>query len=341
MCHLPLLKIMRVLLLGASGLLGHNVLRRLLDEGHAVRVLVRRPDAVQLRGGTWETVTGSLTDFATLLGVAADCDAIVNCAGVTDMSLLHREDYRAVNTMLCAKLLEVMKRLGIRTLVHASTVNTIGYGTADRPADEREPMRAPFTESYYAESKREGEWLLTEWARRNPEWHVVVVNPGYMIGPMDVKPSSGRLLLAGYRRPLMFAPRGGKAFVDVRDVAAAMTAALTRGVNGERYIAVNSRECHTIKELYECQARVMGYRQRVVELPDGLLAVAGRVGDVLRRCGVRTELSTRNVRQLMVREYYDNSHAVSDLSMPQTPLEQSIRDFYEWREESGKRKVEK
>lgn len=325
---------MRVLLLGASGLLGHNVLRRLLDEGHEVRVLVRRPDAVKLREGTWETVTGSLTDFATLLGVAADCDAIVNCAGVTDMSLLRREDYTAVNTTLCASLLEVMKRLGIRTLVHASTVNTIGHGSAAHPATEQEPMSAPFTESYYAESKRDGEQLLTEWARLNPEWHIVVVNPGYMIGPMDVKPSSGRLLLLGYRKRVMFAPRGGKAFVDVRDVAAAMTSALTRGVNGERYIAVNSRECHTIKELYELQARVMGYRQRVLELPDGLLAVAGRVGDMLRALGVRSEVSTRNVRQLMVREYYDSSHAISDLAMPQTPLEQSIRDFYRWREES-------
>lgn len=328
------IRCMRVLLLGASGLLGHNVLRRLLDEGHEVRVLVRRPDAVKLREGTWETVTGSLTDFATLLGVAADCDAIVNCAGVTDMSLLRREDYTAVNTTLCASLLEAMKRLGIRTLVHASTVNTIGHGSAGHPATGQEPMRPPFTESYYAESKRDGERLLTEWARLNPEWHIVVVNPGYMIGPMDVKPSSGRLLLLGYRKRVMFAPRGGKAFVDVRDVAAAMTSALTRGVNGERYIAVNSRECHTIKELYELQARVLGYRQRVVELPDGLLAVAGRVGDMLRALGVRSEVSTRNVRQLMVREYYDSSHAISDLAMPQTPLEQSIRDFYRWREES-------
>ncbi len=327
---------MRVLLLGASGLLGHNVLRRLLDEGHEVRVLVRRPDAVKLREGTWETVTGSLIDFATLLGVAADCDAIVNCAGVTDMSLLRREDYTAVNTTLCASLLEAMKRLGIRTLVHASTVNTIGHGSAAHPATGQEPMSAPFTESYYAESKRDGEQLLTEWARLNPEWHIVVVNPGYMIGPMDVKPSSGRLLLLGYRKRVMFAPRGGKAFVDVRDVAAAMTSALTRGVNGERYIAVNSRECHTIKELYELQARVMGYRQRVLELPDGLLAVAGRVGDMLRALGVRSEVSTRNVRQLMVREYYDSSHAISDLAMTQTPLEQSIRDFYQWRVEEGK-----
>ncbi len=323
---------MRVLLLGASGLLGHNVLRRLLDEGHEVRVLVRRPDAVKLHG-EWETVTGALTDFATLLGVAEDRDAIVNCAGVTDMSL-RRGDYTAVNTTLCASLLEVMKRLGIRTLVHASTVNTIGHSSAAHPATGQEPMSAPFTESYYAESKRDGEQLLTEWARLNPEWHIVVVNPGYMIGPMDVKPSSGRLLLLGYRKRVMFGPRGGKAFVDVRDVAAAMTSALTRGVNGERYIAVNGRECHTIKELYELQARVMGYRQRVVELPDGLLAVAGRVGDMLRALGVRSEVSTRNVRQLMVREYYDSSHAISDLAMPQTPLEQSIRDFYRWREES-------
>jgi len=227
-----------------------------------------------------------------------------------------------------------MEHHGIRHLVHASTVNTIGYGSADRPADEQAPVEAPFDRSLYAESKRRGEEILRAAAVSHPDWHVVVVNPGFMLGPMDVKPSSGRLLLTGYRKPLMAAPRGGKSFVDVRDVAAAMVNALTRGRNGERYIAVSSHGHLTIKELYRLQAEVMGYRQRVVTLPDGLVRVAGRVGDLMRWMGVRTELSTCNVRQLMVREYYDNRRAVEELAMPETELGESIRAFHRWRNEN-------
>ena len=166
----------------------------------------------------------------------------------------------------------------------------------------------------------------------------VVINPGYMLGPMDVKPSSGRMLLMGYRKSLVFAPTGGKAFVDVRDVAVAVVNALMLGENGRRYIAVNRRGCHTIKELYQMQAQVMGYRQRVVTVPDWLMYMAGFVGDILRGLGVRTELSSCNVRQLMVREYYDSSLAVKELQMPETDIALSIRDFHGWRLEKEKYK---
>lgn len=322
---------MKVLLLGASGLLGHNVLQRLVVSGHKVVVVVRRPDAIKLEGVDYEVIVGRIDEHATVVAAAEGCDAIVNCAGVTDMSLLHRDDYQAINCTLCSTIIDAMNRHGIKRLVHASTVNTIGYGTAVHPADEKEPPKSPFADSYYADSKLAGETLLLNAARSHSDWHVIVVNPGYMLGPMDVKPSSGRLLLAAYGRRVMVAPGGGKSFVDVRNVAEAMVNALQMGRNGERYIAVSSRGCLAIKELYRLQADIMDYRQLVLTVPDFLLLAAGAVGDLLRRMGIRTELSTLNVRQLMVREYYTNTHAIRELNMPETPLEQSIRDFYGWR----------
>ncbi len=322
---------MKVLLLGASGLLGHNVLQRLVACGHNVVAVMRHPDAIQVEGIDYKCVVGRIDHAATVIAAAEGCDAIVNCAGVTDMSLLHREDYQTINCDLCSTIVDAMKCHGIKNLVHASTVNTIGYGSEGHPADENEPARSPFADSYYADSKREGESILLDAALNNTDWHVIIVNPGYMIGPMDVKPSSGRLLLAAYKNRLMLAPSGGKAFVDVRDVAVAMVNALERGHNGYRYIAVNSHGCFTVKELYEMQAEVMGYRQKVMVVPDGFLLAAGAIGDIMRRIGIRTELSTVNVRQLMAHEYYDNSHAISDLGLPETPIAQAIRDFHAWR----------
>lgn len=327
---------MKVLLLGATGLLGHNVLLRLLDEGHRVVALVRNRGSLHLGRADYEVVESrTIVDAQVLKSAAAGCDAVVNCAGVTDMSLLHREDYTAVNSTLCTLLIEVMAELGIRRLVHVSTVNTIGYGTADSPANESAPMQPPFEGSYYADSKLEGETAVMEGRKRYPELEAVVVNPGYMLGPYDVKPSSGRMLLAAYRRPWMVAPRGGKAFVHVADVAQAVVNALRRGEPGNRYIAVNSRACMSIKELYELQAQVCGYRQRVLTVPDGWLLAAGKVGDVLRKMGVKTELSSHNVRQLMVREYYDNRRAMEQLGMPETPIAKAIEEFHQWRGTSG------
>lgn len=323
---------MKILLLGATGLLGHNVLRRLMDEGHQVVMLVRNRRLLTMQSADSKVIEcSSIVDYDTLLRAAEGCEAVVNCAGVTDMCLLSLDDYLGVNRDLPRLLVDVMKSHGIRRLVHVSTVNTIGFGTPDRPADESAPMQNPFSESYYAESKSLGERELAEGKGRYPALEAVVVNPGFMLGPYDVKPSSGRMLLAAYRKPVMFAPGGGKAFVHVDDVAGAVVRALTHGVPGQRYIAVNSHACLSIKELYEMQARVCGYRQRVLTVPSWLLLAAGKVGDVLRRMGVRTQVSTVNIRQLLVREYYDNSLARRDLGLEETPLEDAVRDFYEWK----------
>lgn len=312
-------------------MLGHNVLRCLMEEGHRTVALVRRADAIHF-DGDYEVRLGSLLDYPTLLAAAKGCDAVVNCAGVTDMSLRDYEDYLPVNRDLCSMLSRLLDETGIDILVHTSTVNTIGGGTPERAADESVPMCKPFTSSWYALSKQEGERLVLA-ASRGESRHVVVVNPGYMLGPWDVKPSSGRMLLAGYRRRVMAAPSGGKSFVHVGDVAQAVVNAMTMGRNGARYIAVNNSGNMTIKELYRLQADVMGYRQRLVTLPDWLLYAAGAVGDLLRLCGLRTDVSTCNLKQLMVREYYTAARAVDELQMPQTPIADAIKQFHHWQTE--------
>lgn len=322
---------MKVLLLGSTGLLGHNVLQRLLAEGHRVVVLVRRRRSLRIPVTGFEVLESPSFDNDALLSAAEGCEAVVNCAGVTDMSLLHLEDYLGVNRDLCVRVIVAMKHHGIRRLVHVSTVNTIGHGTESHPADESQPMRPPFADSFYARSKRLGEEAVQEGMRDYPGMEAVIINPGYMLGAYDVKPSSGRMLLAAYRKPLMFAPRGGKAFVHVADVAQAAVNALERGVPGNRYIVVNSQACMSIKELYRLQAAVCGYRQRVVTAPDWLLLAAGRVGDLLRLMGVKTQVSTCNIRQLLVCEYYDNHHGLCDLGFSETPIADAIRDFHSWK----------
>ena len=320
---------MNILLLGATGLLGHNVLHSLLARGHSVVALVRD-------GGTLPSdpmlnvLRGSILDVAALRNAASGCDAIINCAGTTDMSLLHYDDYLPVNKVLVEYILQVMDEVKINTLVHVSSANTIGYGTPQSPGVESNDICAPFSASYYAQSKVEGEKILLWDAQQHPNRHIVILNPGFMVGPYDFKPSSGKLLMAAYKRPLMAAPRGGKSFVSVKDVAEAAVNALTMGCNGERYLLVG--EDMTLRDFYALQAEVCGYSQRFITLPDFLVSLAGRVGDLLQWMGVRTQLSTRNVRQLMVNEYYSSDKARRDLAFVATPIRKAISDFFEWSE---------
>ena len=149
-----------------------------------------------------------------------------------------------------------------------------------------------------------------------------------MIGSHDVKPSSGKLMLMGYRKRWMFTPKGGKNFVAVTDVATAVCNALTMGQNGERYLASGVNLSFT--EFYKIQSRVGEYEQNIIEIPDALLEMAGKAGDFIRLFGVKTEISSMNLNQLTIREYYTNKKAVQELKMPQKPIEPAIEEALEW-----------
>jgi len=315
-----------ILLLGASGLLGHNVLRLLLERGEAVRVLLR-PDSDPLFPAT-EVRRGSLLDPATLLEAAEGCGAVINCAGTTDMRLRGVEDFYPVNRDLPRLLCRVLEQTGIRTLVHTSTANTVVAGTRERPSDESAPFGAPYDRSPYARSKKAGEEVLLAWAAAHPDRRMTVVCPGFMIGPYDTKPSSAALMLAAWRKPLMAGPRGAKNFLHVRDAATAIANALQRGETG-RYLLTG--ETLSLREFYALQARTCGYRQRFIPLPAPLVRLAGHAGDALQGLGIRTMLCTHNTDQLLIEEWYDSGKADRGLGLPHTPVADAIRDYFAWR----------
>lgn len=324
-----------ILLTGASGLLGHNVLITLLQRGEQVIAPLRAASRLHLPASLADSPNLHIIPMEGIqfpLPESAihhsNISAIINCAGVTDMSLPTVNDYMPANKDLVEHLVLLMRNHNIPTMVHVSTANTIGYGSADNPATEAAPFQEPFTASYYARSKHNAEQMLERVAHDGSGRCIVVVNPGFMIGAYDIKPSSGKLLLAGYKRRWMAVPKGGKSFVHVRNAAEAVVNAITMGVNGERYLLTG--ESMTLKEFYELQAEVCGYKQRVLELPDILFLAAGKVGDLLQWMKIRTQLCTRNVRQLLVRTYYDNGKARRQLAMPQTPIADAIKEFFEW-----------
>lgn len=320
---------MTILLIGATGLLGHNVLLSLLSKGHDVVAIVRKRNHFRLPEQAVASERLTIIESPNLRCQIPSFDAIVNCAGTTDMSLLKIEDYLPGNVDLCRDLLQLMESRRKQVFVHVSTANTIGYGTVEKPGTEKDEARSPFADSFYCRSKRLGEQLLIDYAACHPDAHIVILNPGFMVGSYDVKPSSGKLLLAGYRHRLMAAPAGGKSFVHVADVADAVVNALTMGRNGERYLL--TAEDMSIAAFYRLQAEVCGYRQAIVVLPRWITDVAGRVGDLLRALGIRTQLSLCNVRQLQATEYYSYQKAASELDFTPKAINQAIMDFFNWR----------
>lgn len=323
---------MRILLTGATGLLGNNVLERLLLYGHEVIAPVRDAKKIDVDlspyKGLYHIEQGDITNIDDLRRVSCGCDAIVNCAGTTDMTLRNIEGYYPVNRDLCRDLLQISREYRIPVLVHVSTADTIGYGSKEVLSDENDALMFPFTCSYYALSKKEGEDILMEAANHSGNefpHRVVILNPGYIIGKHDVKPTSGRMLLMAWRRKVMFAPDGGKCFVGAETVAESVVAALQKGQNGERYLITG--ESLSFRELFLLQSSVGGYRQRVMMLPRWVCRFAGKAGDLVSSMGITVEFTSRNISQLLIEEHYSNRKMREELDVQPQPIKTAVREF--------------
>ena len=159
-------------------------------------------------------------------------------------------------------------------MIHVSTVDTIGLGKRGEPANEDTPadprMRCP-----YIVTKRAAEQVVLEAVDRGLD--AVIVNPTYMLGPWDWKPSSGRMLLHIARGRQLLAPRGGNDFSDVRDVAAGIHAAAERGRCGRRYIL--GGESLSYLAAWKLFAKVAGVRGPICRAGPLQIICAGYLGD--------------------------------------------------------------
>ena len=323
---------MKVLVTGANGLLGHQVVMELLKRSYNVSIIVRESKNIFFDQSVVEIHHGNFSNPEILRKAAKGCDALIHIAAVTATNLLNYEDYRITNVDGTSVLLKVMNELKINILVYVSTANTIGFGEVKKSGTEKSPIQFPFSKSHYAQSKIEAEKLVLK-ASEKPNRHVIIVNPTFIIGAYDTKPSSGKLMLMGYKKSLFFTPGGGKNFVPVKDVAQVVCNALNEGKNGEKYLA--SGVNLSFADFYKIQSRVGDYQQKIIVIPDFFLEVAGLAGDILRKFGIRTEICSMNLRQLLIQEYYSNEKAKNELNMKETDLETAIKEALNWFNEHG------
>ena len=318
---------MKILVTGANGLLSHHVVMELLEHCEQVSVVVRSTANIYFNLQQVHVFTGDFTDYETLKKAASGCDAVIHAAAVTATHLLHYSDYEKVNVRGSANVLRACNELGINNIVFISSSNTIGYGTSENPSNEHSPIQFPFIHSHYAQSKLAAEQLFFE-ASQMPDKHIIIINSCFLIGGYDTKNSSGRLVKMGYKKPVLFIPRGGKNFVSARKVARAACNALTMGKNGEKYLVCG--ENLSFRDFFERQKYAGKYRQIMIRLPDFLLLFAGRIGDMLRKTGIKTDLSLVNMRQLIIREFYTGKKADENLHLPQFHLENAIIEAINW-----------
>ncbi len=319
---------MKVLVTGANGFLASHVIAELLLRGYWVRGMDRgNPGPMNHTSNRYERMIGELTRLENVNRAVQGCDAVVHVAANTSPRAGDDKIRNLVNVEATRMLLDASTATRARRFVFVSTANTIGYGSEASPGNETIPMGPAFRQFGYALSKQKAEKLIGEEIIKS-NLDAVIVNPTFMIGPYDSKPSSGKILLMFRNRSRAFMTSGGKNFIHVRDAAAGVCLALENGRKGERYLLGNENLSYT--QFFKLVEKAGGFNQKQVVIPGFLLIIAGMAADLLRKAGFRIELSGVNARILCIRNYYDCSKAVKELGLPHTPVIQAIREALQW-----------
>lgn len=317
---------MTVLVTGANGLLGTNVINELLRKGYKVYGYLRKKSSYKgIVNANLTLLEGNLPDVNGIFQVLGDVDTIIHCAAITNQNLLQYSDYYDLNIKSVKHLVDIAIEQSVSKFIYVSTSNVFGHGKSGVSANESSKMRYPFSESFYALSKLEASRYLKT---KESQIEVVTVNPTFMIGAYDTKPSSGRIVLMGLKNRIVFCPPGGKNFVCVEDVANGIISVLDNAVNGASYIIGNENLSYT---KFFKRLRVLCKRTFIiVKLPRIVLLFFGRIGDTLRYFGVRTNLSTVNMKAVSINNYYSNRKALEELRLTINPIEKGIEDAINW-----------
>ena len=261
----------RVLVTGATGLIGGGLARRLLTAGAEVRALVRRPgSASHLRAEGMDVARGDMTDPSSLAKAVDGCDAVAHFAGVLGDEAVPRARFMAVNVEGTRSLLDAAAGAGVRRFLYASSV--WAYGFRARPRTDETTPAMPCGDPY-CDSKLLAQNVVLDAARRG-EISAVVIQPAPVYGPYDDAWTATPLRLL--RRRMLAVPGGGMIQpLFVTDAVEGAVAALTRGESGQAYILCGAREL-TIREFFGCYVAMGTRQQSLPSLPRGaLLAFAG------------------------------------------------------------------
>jgi len=312
----------KYLVTGATGFLGGHLVSALRAKGHDVVAFARNG-----------AVKGDVLDAASVREAARGCEGAFHCAGFVsrkteDAEKLYRVHVEGTRTMLAA-----CKDAGVRRVVVASSSGTIAIGEdPDHIATESDDTPIGIIARFpYYRAKLFAERAAL--AVNADDFEVVCVNPSLLLGPGDEHGSSTEDVRLVIERRIPAVPPGGASFVDARDAASGMVAAMERGKPGERYLLT---ACNiTLRELFARIARIAGVAPPSIPMPrtpTGIARASATLLDrVARSIGASLPIDPVSLEMAHYYWYASSARAERELGFqprdPSETLADTVRDL--------------
>jgi len=315
---------------GATGFVGANLTRALLQDGHEVRALVRSSsDQRNLEGLNIVRVPGDLDNPQQLASQIAGADVVFHVAAHYSLWARDAESIYKANVVGTQNILQAARMAGVRRFVFTSSVSAIGVPRQGELANEETTTTVEALVGDYKRSKFLAEQAVHRAAAEGLD--AVIVNPSTPLGAYDIKPTpTGDIILRFLEGRMPAYVDTGLNLIDVEDVARGHILAWQKGRTGERYILGNRNM--TFKEMLDILSAITGRPAPRIAVPHAIPLAVAYVDEMIlaRWFGKKPQVSYTSVKMSRDAMYYDSTKAVRELGLPQSPVERAIEKAIAW-----------
>jgi dihydroflavonol-4-reductase len=324
----------KILVTGASGLVGANLVRLLLDQGRQVRALVHH-DRRALDGLDVEAVSADVRDQPSLEKAMLGVELVYHLAGSISLMMDSGRQVTAINQLGTRNVVAACLHSKVPRLMHFSSIEAVRQQPLDQPLDENRPLidevRTPGELKLippYDVSKAQGEREVRAGIAAGLD--AVIIRPTAMLGPYDFKPSYlGQALIQLANGQIPALVRGGFNWVDVRDVAAGAIRAAQTASSGACYIL--GGHWHTIREVAGLAASFTRRAAPLIAVPLWLADLFAPIMLKLARLNGSQPIYTRvTLTALRANRTVSSARAAQELGYTSRPLEHTVRDALTW-----------
>jgi nucleoside-diphosphate-sugar epimerase len=313
---------MKVAVTGGSGFLGRSVVMQLAADGHEVIAVSRGKATSPEFTGAIRFMRSDVNDLQRLVSIFEGCDTVIHAAALS-APWGKRNDFMRHNVDGTMSVATAAGSAGVRRFIHVSS-SSVYFSFADKLAITEDSV-LPNPVNSYAESKQQAELAAGTFPGT-----VFIARPRGIYGPGDTH-LLPRLLRVMRSRPLPLL-RGGKALVDVTDVAVVADAIVTMATASPEKAGtynISHGEPISISGLVDRISQGLGIAYRWQALPMKAAFAGARILEAAARMDPRQ-------REPLVTAYglglfgYSHTLDISKLALhlnwrPKTTLDQGLR----------------
>ena len=318
-----------ILITGATGFLGQHLVHQLkqTEHGRTLRLLCRGSSPWDQDAGI-EVVRGDITSREDVRRAVEGAEEIYHLAGMVARDPKNVRPLYEVHIEGTRNICEAMLQHKTEKVVVVSSSGTIAVGPTPVAHNEESGYKhETIGEWPYYLSKLFAEKLALRYQKQYG-LPIVVANPSLLMGPGDERNSSTGDIVNFLEGQILAIPKGGMNFVDARDAAAGLIAAMRRGKPGERYLL--GGENWTFRELIHQVGKIAGIRPPKLQPSLGFsLASARLLRKLSPLVGKSFRMDDATIKMSALFWYCDTRKAKTELGFEARDAVQTLKDTVE------------